>query len=100
MLFNLVTRAELLPEDAAQAMTEDATLTEKATVEAAEYLQRSGLEGAAKVTNVKVTTDEREVMRRHVCAAAALGYLTFIIDEKHGVMKSIYRVTKFIFFVQ
>lgn len=67
------------PEDAAQALIEDATLTEKATVEAAEYLQRSGLEGAAKVTNVKVTTDEREVIRRHVCAAAALGYLIFKI---------------------
>lgn len=72
-----VIRAELLPEDAAAAMIDDATLTEKATAEATEHLQRCGLEGAAKVTNVKVTTDEREVIRRHVCAAAALGYLTF-----------------------
>lgn len=67
----------MLPDDAAAAMIEDATLTEKASAEAAEVLQRCGLEGAAKVTNVKVTTDEREVIRRHVCAEAELGNLTF-----------------------
>lgn len=84
--FNHVIRAELLPEDAAQALIDDATLTEKATVEAAEYLQRSGLEGAAKVTNVKVTTDEREVVRRHVCAAAAIGYFTYKIKINRDIL--------------
>lgn len=37
---------------------------EQATATAAEELQRLSLDGAAKVTNVKVTTDEREVIRR------------------------------------
>ncbi|XP_039756314.1 dynein regulatory complex protein 1 [Pararge aegeria] len=37
---------------------------EQATTAAAEELQRLALDGAAKVTNVKVTTDEREVVRR------------------------------------
>lgn len=37
---------------------------EEATANAAEELQRLSLDGAAKVTNVKVTTDEREVFRR------------------------------------
>ncbi|CAG4952000.1 unnamed protein product [Colias eurytheme] len=37
---------------------------EQATSLAAEELQRLALDGAAKVTNVKVTTDEREVIRR------------------------------------
>ncbi|KAM3965868.1 LOW QUALITY PROTEIN: dynein regulatory complex protein 1 [Aphomia sociella] len=37
---------------------------EQATASAAEELQRLALDGAAKVTNVKVTTDEREVIRR------------------------------------
>ncbi|XP_045774505.1 dynein regulatory complex protein 1 isoform X1 [Maniola jurtina] len=37
---------------------------EQATTAAAEELQRLALDGAAKVTNVKVTTDEREVIRR------------------------------------
>ncbi|XP_052756907.1 dynein regulatory complex protein 1 isoform X2 [Galleria mellonella] len=37
---------------------------EQATALAAEELQRLALDGAAKVTNVKVTTDEREVIRR------------------------------------
>ncbi|XP_052743485.1 dynein regulatory complex protein 1 [Bicyclus anynana] len=37
---------------------------EQATTAAAEELQRLALDGAAKVTNVKVTTDEREVERR------------------------------------
>ncbi|CAH2043696.1 unnamed protein product, partial [Iphiclides podalirius] len=39
---------------------------EHATATAAEELQRLSLEGAAKVTNVKVTTDEREVNRREL----------------------------------
>lgn len=39
-------------------------LIEQATTTAAEELQRLTLDGAAKVTNVKVTTDEREVVRR------------------------------------
>ncbi|CAH2092948.1 unnamed protein product [Euphydryas editha] len=37
---------------------------DQATTAAAEELQRLALDGAAKVTNVKVTTDEREVIRR------------------------------------
>ncbi|XP_072944853.1 dynein regulatory complex protein 1-like [Epargyreus clarus] len=41
---------------------------EQATASAAEELQRLTLDGAAKVTNVKVTTDEREVIRRAIFA--------------------------------
>ncbi|CAH0725742.1 unnamed protein product, partial [Brenthis ino] len=43
---------------------EDPGPIEQATSAAAEELQRLALDGAAKVTNVKVTTDEREVIRR------------------------------------
>ncbi|XP_013148112.1 PREDICTED: dynein regulatory complex protein 1 [Papilio polytes] len=39
---------------------------EQATATAAEELQRLTLDGAAKVTNVRVTTDEREVLRREL----------------------------------
>nr|XP_026495568.1 dynein regulatory complex protein 1 [Vanessa tameamea] len=42
---------------------------EQATTSAAEELQRLALDGAAKVTNVKVTTDEREVIRRALFSA-------------------------------
>ncbi|XP_050682210.1 dynein regulatory complex protein 1 isoform X2 [Leptidea sinapis] len=47
---------------------EEPGLIEQATSAAAEELQRLALEGAAKVTNVKVTTDEREVIRRALFA--------------------------------
>lgn len=43
---------------------EEPSIIEQATSAAAEELQRLALDGAAKVTNVKVTTDEREVVRR------------------------------------
>ncbi|XP_013199434.2 dynein regulatory complex protein 1 [Amyelois transitella] len=46
------------------AAEEEPGLIEQATATAAEELQRLALDGAAKVTNVKVTTDEREVIRR------------------------------------
>lgn len=45
-------------------MDEEPGPIEQATSSAAEELQRLALDGAAKVTNVKVTTDEREVIRR------------------------------------
>lgn len=47
---------------------EEPGLIEQATSAAAETLQRLALDGAAKVTNVKVTTDEREVIRRGLFA--------------------------------
>lgn len=49
-----------------EAIAEDeATPIEQATANAAVELQALGLEGRAKVTNVKVLTDEREVIRRN-----------------------------------
>ncbi|XP_061718867.1 dynein regulatory complex protein 1 [Cydia pomonella] len=57
-----IKRAEAPPEEA--ALEEEPGLIEQATAAAAEELQRLALDGAAKVTNVKVTTDEREVIRR------------------------------------
>ncbi|XP_047992408.1 dynein regulatory complex protein 1 [Leguminivora glycinivorella] len=57
-----IKRAEAPPEEA--ALEEEPGLIEQATATAAEELQRLSLDGAAKVTNVKVTTDEREVIRR------------------------------------
>ncbi|KAL0871228.1 hypothetical protein ABMA27_004989 [Loxostege sticticalis] len=55
-------RAEQQSEEA--AVDEEPGPIEQATLSAAEELQRLALDGAAKVTNVKVTTDEREVIRR------------------------------------
>ncbi|RVE42408.1 hypothetical protein evm_012945 [Chilo suppressalis] len=55
-------RAEQPTEEA--AIDEEPGPIEQATAAAAEELQRLTLDGAAKVTNVKVTTDEREVIRR------------------------------------
>ncbi|XP_028168765.1 dynein regulatory complex protein 1 [Ostrinia furnacalis] len=55
-------RAEQPAEEA--AVDEEPGPIEQATAAAAEELQRLALDGAAKVTNVKVTTDEREVIRR------------------------------------
>lgn len=46
------------------AADEEVGPIEIATTAAAEELQRLALEGAAAVTNIKITTDEREVMRR------------------------------------
>ncbi|XP_063537087.1 dynein regulatory complex protein 1 [Cydia strobilella] len=57
-----IKRAEAPPEEA--ALEEEPGLIEQTTAAAAEELQRLALDGAAKVTNVKVTTDEREVIRR------------------------------------
>lgn len=47
-------------------LEESPSLIEQATNRAAEELQRLALDGSAMVTNVKVTTDEREVIRRHL----------------------------------
>ncbi|XP_047032350.1 dynein regulatory complex protein 1 [Helicoverpa zea] len=55
-------RADQPAEEA--AAEEETSPIEQATATAAEELQRLALDGAAKVTNVKVTTDEREVVRR------------------------------------
>uniref|UniRef100_A0A2H1V4W7 SFRICE_000310 n=1 Tax=Spodoptera frugiperda TaxID=7108 RepID=A0A2H1V4W7_SPOFR len=55
-------RADQPAEEA--AAEEEPSPIEQATSTAAEELQRLSLDGAAKVTNVKVTTDEREVIRR------------------------------------
>ncbi|CAH0694618.1 unnamed protein product [Spodoptera exigua] len=55
-------RADQPAEEAAGE--EEPSPIEQATSTAAEELQRLALDGAAKVTNVKVTTDEREVIRR------------------------------------
>ncbi|XP_053610676.1 dynein regulatory complex protein 1 [Plodia interpunctella] len=55
-------KAEQATEEVAPE--EEPGLIEQATATAAEELQRLALDGAAKVTNVKVTTDEREVIRR------------------------------------
>ncbi|XP_041982173.1 dynein regulatory complex protein 1 isoform X2 [Aricia agestis] len=55
-------RAEQPLEDAIK--DEEPGLIEQATTAAAQEIQRLALDGAAKVTNVKVTTDEREVLRR------------------------------------
>uniref|UniRef100_A0A2A4JWG6 Dynein regulatory complex protein 1 n=1 Tax=Heliothis virescens TaxID=7102 RepID=A0A2A4JWG6_HELVI len=55
-------RADQPDEEA--AAEEETSPIEQATATAAEELQRLALDGAAKVTNVKVTTDEREVVRR------------------------------------
>ncbi|XP_075980358.1 dynein regulatory complex protein 1-like [Anticarsia gemmatalis] len=52
------------PTEEAAAEEEGEGPIEQATAAAAEELQRLALDGAAKVTNVKVTTDEREVVRR------------------------------------
>lgn len=57
-----VHRAEAPSEEASG--DEEPGPIEQATATAAEELQRLALDGAAKVTNVKVTTDEREVIRR------------------------------------
>ncbi|KAI8439455.1 hypothetical protein MSG28_013235 [Choristoneura fumiferana] len=57
-----IKRAEAPPEEG--TTEEEPGLIEQATASAAEELQRLALDGAAKVTNVKVTTDEREVIRR------------------------------------
>lgn len=64
-------RADQPPEEA--AAEEEPTIIEKATAHAAEDLQRLTLEGAAKVTNVKVTTDEREVIRRSIFNEKTMG---------------------------
>ncbi|KAJ0174630.1 hypothetical protein K1T71_009738 [Dendrolimus kikuchii] len=54
---------------------------EQATAAAAEELQRLALDGAAKVTNVKVTTDEREVIRRSLFSEKMKGSLQKIEDD-------------------
>lgn len=51
---------------------------EQATAAAAEELQRLSLDGAAKVTNVKVTTDEREVNRRELFAEKMRSEVLFL----------------------
>ncbi|CAG9111872.1 unnamed protein product [Plutella xylostella] len=56
--------ADQPPEDA--AADEEPSLIEQATAAAAEELQRLTLGGAGNVTNIKVTTDEREVFRRAI----------------------------------
>ncbi|XP_049871921.1 dynein regulatory complex protein 1-like [Pectinophora gossypiella] len=61
-----IKRAEAPSEEA--LAEEEAGLVEQTTAAAAEELQRLALDGAAKVTNVKVTVDEREVVRRATCA--------------------------------
>lgn len=60
---------------------EDAGPIELATATAAEELQRLNLDGAAKVTNVKVTTDEREVLRRGLFADNMRDLMKKIEDE-------------------
>ncbi|CAH0589032.1 unnamed protein product [Chrysodeixis includens] len=57
---------------------EEPSIIEQATNAAAEELQRLALDGAAKVTNVKVTTDEREVVRR-----------THFYEKMSGALKKI-----------
>ncbi|CAG4942479.1 unnamed protein product [Parnassius apollo] len=54
---------------------------EQATAAAAEELQRLALDGAAKVTNVKVTTDEREVVRREMFSEKLKNALEKIENE-------------------
>ncbi|CAG9564696.1 unnamed protein product [Danaus chrysippus] len=54
---------------------------EQATSSAAEELQRLALDGTAKVTNVKVTTDEREVIRRTLFSDKMLASLAKIEEE-------------------
>ncbi|CAK1586986.1 unnamed protein product [Parnassius mnemosyne] len=54
---------------------------EQATAAAAEELQRLALDGAAKVTNVKVTTDEREVVRRELFSEKLKNALEKIENE-------------------
>ncbi|CAH4029957.1 unnamed protein product [Pieris brassicae] len=60
---------------------EEPGLIEQATSLAAEELQRLALDGAAKVTNVKVTTDEREVVRRALFSEKMLGSFAKIESE-------------------
>ncbi|KPJ18758.1 Coiled-coil domain-containing protein 164 [Papilio machaon] len=54
---------------------------EQATATAAEELQRLTLDGAAKVTNVRVTTDEREVLRRELFSEKMKNALEKIEEE-------------------
>ncbi|KPI96985.1 Coiled-coil domain-containing protein 164 [Papilio xuthus] len=54
---------------------------EQATANAAEELQRLTLDGAAKVTNVRVTTDEREVLRRELFSEKMKNALEKIEEE-------------------
>ncbi|XP_059052716.1 dynein regulatory complex protein 1 [Achroia grisella] len=54
---------------------------EQATATAAEELQRLALDGAANVTNVKVTTDEREVIRRALFSEKMIRSVQKIEDE-------------------
>ncbi|XP_068618005.1 dynein regulatory complex protein 1-like [Battus philenor] len=70
-------------EQAAEEISaeEEPGLIEQATANAAEELQRLTLEGAAKVTNVKVTTDEREVIRRELFSIAMKNDLEKIENE-------------------
>jgi hypothetical protein len=71
-------RAEQQAEEA--VIDEEPGPIEQATAAAAEELQRLALDGAAKVTNVKVTTDEREVIRRALFSDKMRGLLfTFYI---------------------
>ncbi|CAK1555615.1 unnamed protein product [Leptosia nina] len=60
---------------------EEPGLIEQATALAAEELQRLALDGAAKVTNVKVTTDEREVIRRALFSKKMLESISKIEGE-------------------
>lgn len=64
-------RAEQLSEETLKE--EEPGPIEQATSSAAEELQRLALDGTAKVTNVKVTTDEREVIRRTLFSDKMLG---------------------------
>ncbi|KAJ2945641.1 hypothetical protein O0L34_g468 [Tuta absoluta] len=59
-----IRRAENPPEEVIPE--EEMDVVQLATTRAAEELQRLALDGTAKVTNVRVFTDEREVERRNV----------------------------------
>nr|XP_032519380.1 dynein regulatory complex protein 1 isoform X2 [Danaus plexippus plexippus] len=72
-------RAEQLSEETLKE--EEPGPIEQATSSAAEELQRLALDGTAKVTNVKVTTDEREVIRRTLFSDKMLASLAKIEEE-------------------